>query len=106
MNPLLEDYLKKQGVEVDQLDTEEKATFDQWRAVLDGTEMSVETILTFIESQLSLIDRLLRDLDNKPLKNERLLMQQVIFKMIQAMIKAPNKERELLQAKLTSLLHT
>lgn len=106
MNILLEDYLKKQGVEIDQLDSEERATFDSWRAILDGKEMTVEKILLFIESQLGTIDRLLANLDNKALKNERLLMQRVVYKVLESMIKSPNKEREALQAKLTSLLHS
>lgn len=105
MHPLLAEYLKKQNLTVEEMDDDERKDLEAWRSILEGKEMTVDNIVVFIQAQLNLIDKLLRDLDNKPLKNERLLMQQVIYKTILNMIQSPNKEKEALEARLTALLY-
>lgn len=106
MHALLEEYFNKKGIKFEELDEEEQGTFNNWKSILDGKNITVEKIVKFIDAQLTDIDRQLRNLDNREIKNERLIIQQVVYKTIKTMIESPNKERVALEARLKGLLHT
>ena len=105
MHSLLEKLLKKRGiVSVNDMDLDEKDQFDNWQKTLSGGEMSVEKIKDFCETQLSIIKKQMKDIDNTPGKNERLTMCFNIYSTLVDLISSPQAERETLEKYLTQLL--
>jgi len=113
MNPLLEKYLEKKGIsdvnelkEDDDPNLNERTTFDNWEAVLSGTEVTVDTISEFCESQITLIENLWENLENTPEKNERLILMHVVYRKFLKLITAAEKKRAEVEAQITALLLT
>ncbi len=106
MNKILEDLLKKRGVKLENLSKEEKETFDRWNSVLNEGDVTVEKIQSFCKHQVGMIENKWKDLDNKEIKNERLIVMHTVYKSILQMIKSKKGDRERLEGRLVSLLHT
>lgn len=106
MNNLISKILALRGIKTkDELTAEERADFDRWEHILSKGDMSVDVIKQFCQNQVSIIDKSLRDLDNSPAKNERLILQRLVYSTIINSIEAPQLERESLEKYLQSLLH-
>lgn len=106
MHTLLEKLLNKRGLEVKELVAEEKVQFDRWNATLSGEKVTVEKIISFCERQKGLIELQWDNLDNIPLKNERLVILHSVYSKILNMIHAEETERISLEKHLESLIDT
>src|SRR3990167_11486211 len=104
MHQLLHQLLRKRNVEVDNLETSEKTTFDSWNKILSSSEVSVEKIKEFCENQIRLIEGKWRNLDNTADKNDRLITQHSVYKALLQAMDAPTKERENLEKYLVVLV--
>jgi hypothetical protein len=105
MHSLLSKLLQKREIKhVDDLDKEEKGQFIKWQTILTGEQVTVDKIGLFIKAQIISIESQMKNLDNTPQKNERLILLFSVYKAIGEALKAPEKEREVLENYLRSLL--
>ena len=104
MHTLLLRLLQKRGITKDDLDKEEKQTFDNWERILSEGEISVEKIGEFCKMQIRMIETQWKNLDNKDEKNKRLMMLHIVYSSLLQLIEAPQTERENLEKYLTDLL--
>ncbi len=106
MHQLLEKLLKKRKIEdITALEPEEKEVFDKWNRILSEGEMTVDKIREFCESQLNVIKEQMKNTDNVPQKNERLIICLNIYDSLINLIRSPGAERESLEKYLNQLLN-
>lgn len=103
---VIEKLMKKEGVDIENMSPEEKATHDKWRAVLTGKEISVDKIAEFCRRQKSDIEGKFENLDNPEQRNDRLIIYHNIYSKIIRMIEAEETERLRLEQELTNRLDT
>lgn len=102
MQNILSKYLQKVGiVNIEEATKEEKQTFERYKAILEGSEVTVDKIKAFCQGQIKLIE-------NKCEGVERLTdMQQAclhVYLNILKAIEAPETERINLEKHLSSLI--
>lgn len=106
MLPILEKLLKRHGVKsLEELRPDEKQTFDKWSKILSEGEMTLDKVLSFCDSQISLIDQKLANLDNSAEKVGKLVIYRIVYKSIRDAITSPQAERESLEKYLNGLLN-
>lgn len=100
---LLSDWLAKKGIKREEdLSLEEKATFDSYKRLLSGEIVTIPSLKTFCESQLSIV---MNACDGKtPLTPIQQAAIHIYTNLIRA-IEAPEAEREALERKLEQELH-
>lgn len=106
LHGLLGRYLDKQGVaDVTQLSEEEKATYEKWQEVLSA-EVTLETVVKFLEDQLPKLDKDLREAVKQGEDRKAILITARIenYNDLKAVIAAPDRNREKLAAFITNLL--
>lgn len=105
MHQLLEKYLKAKGInsELDLTD-EERISFDRWQAVLIGKEIKIEDIIQFCNTQIDLLESQFGNIENSSQKIDRLTFLHSIYRRLLGLLTSPQKEREQLEANLTSML--
>lgn len=106
MHGLIEKLLNKRGINSpDQLDKEEKQTFENWQLVLNKSELTTSDILSFIGSQISVIESKWKDLEIPNAKKAELIPYHVVYKTLKAAIESPKAAREALEIQLNQLLN-
>ena len=106
MHNLLSKYFEKKKIDVVNLTTEEKETFDSWESILAPGDLTVEKIAEFCGQQEKLIKAQLKNLDNSTEKNERLILLMTVWSAVQDLINAPDRERESMELFLQQLIDT
>ncbi len=104
MNPILEDLMKKRGVKLEDLTPGEKQDYERWESILEE-EVTVQTIKDLCISQKRKIEAKWADLDNKVLKNERLIIMHTVYSTLLKAFKANKKKRKETEAYLLTLLN-
>lgn len=105
MSDILQKLLKKRGLDsANELDPEEKATFETWRAVLNKDELTVDDIINFCQSQVSAIENKWTDLNLEQSKKAELIPYHTVYKLLLAAIESPKDAREALEKNLTQLI--
>jgi hypothetical protein len=105
MHGLIEKLLNKRGIKnPDQLDPEEKQTFENWQLVLNKSELTTADIVTFCRSQVSVIESKWKDLDVPQAKKAELIPYHTVYKMMLAAIESPLSARNALEMQLNQLL--
>ena len=104
MHNLLQRLLEKKKIDIAELAPEEKETYDKWERILSEGEITVDKISRFCESQLGIIETQLKNFDNPPQKNERLVIYFNIYRALENLISSPQSERESLEKYLRQLL--
>lgn len=105
MHTLLEQLLKKRGIKsVEQLTPEEGEQFDKWQKILSEGELTVDKIKEFCQVKMNIIKTQLKDTDNTPEKNERLVIYFNIYDTLITLLNSPQAERESLEKYLNQLL--
>ena len=105
MHSLLEKLLVKRGIKnVNELDTDEVQTFDGWNKILSEGEITIDKVGKFCQSQLDIIEGQLKDFDNTPQKNERLVIYFNVYKTLKDLISNPQAERSNLEKYLINLI--
>lgn len=103
MHSLLTKLLSSRNIKsFDELDKDEKKTFEGFQKVLSKEEMTMDDLQNFLESQISLIESKWRDFDSKG--KESLIPYHTTYKAILQAIKAPQSEREQIEKYLTDLI--
>jgi hypothetical protein len=106
MHTLLQKLLEKRGIDIKELQPEEKKTYDNWNSVLQGETVTVEKIADFCKRQLGAIEEKWDNLDNTSLKNERLMYQHTMYSKLLRLITAEERERLQLEKYLNDLIDT
>lgn len=96
--------LSRRGIDkVEDLSPEEKATYDKYKAVLAGENLSIETIKQFCQSQIRIIEGCA---DGKtPLTMLQQASLHVYLNLLKA-IEAPEAERAALEQHLVQILNS
>lgn len=103
---LLSKWLEKLSVQdTTQLTDQEKATYDQWYALMTK-ELSLDDLKTFLQKQVKQLSKELRDAVEKGEDRRalRLVARLDNYEAIVAMLDEPDKAREVLIAQITSLI--
>lgn len=106
MHSLIQQLLEKRGVEMTDLDTVEKATFDDWQKILSD-DLTLDNIKDFLESQKEEIERQLADLDHPlPDKKDSILKATLsVYIVLLGIVNGSSKvEREALINHLQNLI--
>lgn len=100
---VLNKLLDKRGIEkLEDLQPEEKATFEKWKLVLSGETVTVDTIKEFCQSQIRIIEDKCDGIT--PLTTLQQACIHVYRSLLRA-IEAPEAERESLEKYLTQLVN-
>ena len=106
MKDILNKILARRGLKLEDLDKEEKKTFDQWDKVLSKDELTLEDIKEFCKAQCSIIENKWKSYDIDQSKKAEMISYHVVYKTLLAVIESPKVEREGLERNLNQLLNT
>lgn len=99
---LLSQWLDKAGIKkVEDLSPDEKAVYDRYRRVLSGETLTIETIKTFCETQIKVIEAKCDGIT--PLTTLQQACLHVYLNILKA-IEAPEAERVAVEQHLTQLI--
>ena len=103
MHYILEKLLKKRGInDLEELDKEEKATFENWQATLTKDELTVEDIKVFLQGQISVIEGKWAGPDG--IMKAELIPMHTCYKLLLSAINSPRSAREALEKNLNQLI--
>ena len=106
MHGLIEKLLNRRGIKnPEELDKEEKQTFESWQLVLNKDELTTKDIVTFCRGQISVIENKWKDLETLNVKKAELIPYHVVYKTLLAAIESPRSAREALETHLNQLLN-
>jgi len=105
MQNLISKILQKRGIKkIEDLDKGEKETFDKWEKILTTEEITIETLVEFMDSQLKVATNNVANPDNSPKKDAKLKAMITIYNSLLGIIKSPKVEKETLEKYLEQLL--
>lgn len=105
MKDILLRILNKRGVKVEELDKDEKATFEQWEKTLSKDELTIEDVKNFCKAQCSIIENKWKDYDTLQVKKAEMIPYHVVYKTLLQVIDSPKAAREQLEQNLNQLLN-
>ena len=106
MHKLIHQLLSKRGIQsVDQLDKEERQTFDNWQAILSKEQMTVDDIKHFCEAQIATVESKWKDLDKDNAKKAELIPYHTVYKSLLMAITAPQSQRKVIEDQLNQMLN-
>lgn len=106
LHSLIQKLLHKRGINsYDELDVEEKQTFDTWQAVLSKEQLTTEDIKQFCQSQVSVIEGKWKDLSLENAKKAELIPYHSVYKSLLTAIDAPKAAREAIEQQLLQLVN-
>lgn len=102
---ILNKLLEKRGLKsIEELDKDERATFDEWQSVLNKETLTTEDIKNFCQSQISVIEGKWSDLNLDQAKKAEFIPYHTVYRLISLAIDSPKAARESLEKNLTQLL--
>jgi hypothetical protein len=105
MHSLIERLMKKRGINNPQeLQLEEKKTFDEWQLILNKEQLETDDIVAFIRAQIGVIENKWKDLDVPTAKKADLIPYHVVYKTLLAAIESPSHARKALEIQINQLL--
>ena len=105
MKDILSRILQKRGLSsVDELDKDEKQTFQEWQAVLTKDELSTQDIRNFCQSQISVVEGKWADLNTSNEKKAEMIPYHTVYKLLLSAIDSPKASREALEKNLIQLI--
>ena len=105
MHGLLSKLLQKRGIDnINDLDKEEKQTWNEWEKILSKEELSIEDIKQFCNSQLGVIKGKWSNLDTDTDKKKDLIPYFVVYSTLLQAIDSPRSVRESLEQQLNQLI--
>ena len=97
--------MRKRGIKnPEQLQPEEKKTFEDWQFILNKEELTTDDIKAFIRTQIGVIESKWKDLDVPTAKTADLIPYHVVYKTLLAAIESPKYARNALEIQLNQLL--
>lgn len=105
MKGILEKLLRKRGIDsIEELDQEEKKTFEKWEEVLSKEEMTIDDIKKFCQSQIDLIQNRWADLNTDHSKKAEMIPYHTVYNLLIRAIDSPKEARLALEKNLIQLL--
>lgn len=106
MHELIEKLLQKRGIDLKDLDQDERETFDKWQFTLTNKkEVTPDDILKFCDIQIELIEKQFDNVANAEKLNERLVFMHSIYRKLRKIANnSDQKVREKLESDLTSMI--
>ena len=105
IHSILNKLLEKRGIKnINELDSEEKLTFENWNRVLSKEQLTLEDIKNFCTQQVSIIESKWSDLTMDEAKKKDLIPYHVCYKNILKVVDSPKIQREALEKNLLQLL--
>ena len=105
MKDILAKILRKRGLNsVEELDKDEKQTFQNWQAVLSKDELTIEDVKNFCQSQVDVIEGKWADLNTSQDKKAELIPYHTVYKTLLLAIDSPKAQRENLENQLNNLI--
>lgn len=102
-NPsILPALLEKRGVELKDLSPEEQAQYSQWKSILSGANVTIDSLKEFCQSQIRIIESKCDGVN--PLTTLQQACIHVYVNLLKA-IEAPEAERESLERYLTQIIN-
>jgi len=101
---ILDKILNKRGITQEQLDPEEKETFENWRKILSKEELTIKDVKEFCQSQVSVIEGKWSDLNTSQEKKAEFIPYHTIYKTLLLTIDSPKIAREQLENQLNQLI--
>lgn len=99
---IITDIFRKRGIEsVNELDKDERETFEKYEAILSKPDLTLEDVKVFIESQIGIIEGKWKDYDRKD--KEDLIPYHTVYKTLLHIMNAPQIERTTLENYLRQL---
>lgn len=105
MKDILNRLLAKRGLKIEELEQEEKETFEQWNAVLSKDELTLDDIKQFCQTQCEVIEGKWRDYNLENIRKAELIAYHTVYKTLLMAIGSPKSARENLEKHLQQLLN-
>lgn len=103
MHPIISRLLRKRGInDVNELDSDEKKTFEAWQEVLQKEELSVEDIKNFCRMQVEIIETKWSDYNSS--NKSEMIPYHTIWTMLLKAIEGPKQAKVALEKNLEQLL--
>ena len=103
MTGVLNRLLEKLGIgNINELSTEEKATYDNYEKVLSKEELTLEDVKNFCQTQVTKIEEIWRD--NRAERKADLIPYHTVWKTILVAIESPKVVRESLEKQINELI--
>ena len=107
MKDILAKILQKRGLSsVEELDKEEKQTFDQWQATLSKDELTIQDVKDFCQNQVDIIEGKWTDLNIRQEQKGELIPYHTVYNLLLRVLDSPKDAREALEKNLQQLLWT
>jgi hypothetical protein len=104
MHDLLYKMLKQRGIEnLDQLDQEERLTFDNWREILNKEELTIKDIKEFCRIQCEVIRQKWADYNIEQSRKNDLIAYFTVYNSLLSAIDSPKVGKEALEAQLKQM---
>lgn len=106
MRDILEKLLRKRGLNsVEDLDQEEKETFEAWQSVLSKDELTTQDIKNFCQNQVDTINGRWQDLSLEQAKKAELIPYFTVYNLLLKVIDSPKEAKEALEKNLNQLIN-
>lgn len=103
-NLLTKIFQKREIKSFNDLDTEEKLTFENWDKVLSKGELNIDDVKKFCQNQINIIENKWADYNLDENRKSKLLPYFTVYKMLLKAIDSPRSAREALEKNLLQLL--
>ena len=104
MSEILNKILAKRGLKLEELDTEEKKQFDDWKLVLTKDELSTSDIRNFCQNQVDVIEGKWQNLNIENNKKAELIPYHTVYNLLLKVIDSPKEARSALEKNLLQLI--
>lgn len=105
MYDILTKLLRKRGIDsLDQLDKEEKQTFENWQKILSKEELTLEDVKHFCQTQCEIIKGKWSNYDLENAKKAELIPYFTVYNTLLAAIDSPKSARSQLEQHLNQLV--
>lgn len=99
---ILTKLLKRKGIEkIEDLSTEERVVFDNYKATLAKEQLTIEDFKRFLETQITIIEGKWKNYDLENAKKAELIPYHTVYKTLLQAIEAPLVEKRALEEVLT-----
>ena len=105
MHNLIEKLLNKRGIKnIEELDKDEKETFEGWQSILSKEELTIGDVKQFCQSQVDVIENKWKDYNTENEKKAELIPYHTVYKTLLLAIDSPRSARENLENQLLQMI--
>ena len=105
MHHIINRLFQKRGIkDINDLDEQERKTYEGWQAVLSKEELTTQDIKNFCQQQVELIETRWADYGIDQTKKAELIPYHTIYTTLLKVVDSPRIQREILEKNLSQLL--